>query len=114
MLKELVETGFLLALNPKDRNHAWAMEVLRRAKEKESLLYISPVAPIELSPIMKSKGLSDDDVRRVMNALDAIIRRYVKPNYPQLELRHVAYATELRSKYSELTSITSRTRISTR
>ena len=103
MLKELVETGFLLALNPKDRNHAWAKEILRRAKERESLLYISPVAPVELSLIMKSKGLSDRDIARVMNALDAVIKRYVKPNYPPLELRHVAYAAELRSKYPELT-----------
>ena len=103
VLKELVETGFLLALNPKDKNHEWGMEVLKRARERESVLYISPAAPVELSLIMKSKGLSDRDIARVMNALEAIIRRYTKPNYPPLELRHVAYAAELRSKYSELT-----------
>ena len=103
VLKELVETGFLLALNPKDKNHEWGMEVLKRARERESVLYISPAAPVELSLIMKSKGLSDRDIARVMNALEAIIRRYTKPNYSSLELRHVAYAAELRSKYPELT-----------
>ncbi len=33
------------------------MEILEKAKKKENVLYISPVAPIELSLIMKSKGL---------------------------------------------------------
>jgi len=103
VLKELVETGFLLALNPRDKNHEWAMEILRRAKERKTMIYISPAAPIELSLIMKSRGLNNNDIKRVMNALDAVIRRYIKPNYPPLELRHVAYAAELRSRYPELT-----------
>jgi len=99
----LVETGFLLAINPRDKHHRWAMEILEKAKKKENVLYISPVAPIELSLIMKSKGFSDEDILRVMNALDVAIKRYTKPNYPSLELRHIAYAAKLRSKYFNLT-----------
>jgi len=103
VLKKLVEIGFLLALDSRDKNHEWAMEVLRRAKERRIMIYVSPAAPIELSLIMKSRGLNNNDIRRVMNALDAVIRRYTKPNYLPLELRHALYAAELRSKYPELT-----------
>ena len=27
----LVETGFLIALNPRDKNHEWALQLLKQA-----------------------------------------------------------------------------------
>ena len=102
MLRILVETGFLLALNPRDRNHECAIKVLEEARRPGTLLYVSPAAPIELSLLMRSRGLSDEEVSRALYAMEAAIRRYTTPYYPPLELRHLAYAAELRRKYSEL------------
>ena len=103
VLRVLVETGFMLALNPRDKHHEWAMKILEEAKKREILLYISPTAPIELSLIMKSKGYEDKDIARVLNAIDVILEKYVKPQYPQIRLKELVYATELRIRYPELT-----------
>ena len=103
VLRVLVETGFLLALNPRDGHHEWAMKVLEEARRREILLYISPVAPIELSLILRSKGSKDSDIGRALNAIGTIVERYTKPQYPQLGLRELVYASELRARYSELT-----------
>ncbi len=103
VLRVLVETGFMLALNPRDKHHKWAMKVLEEAKRGNVVLYISPVAPIELSLIMKSRNLRDEDIVRALNAIETIINRYTKPQYPHLGLRELIYATKLRTKYSELT-----------
>lgn len=99
----LVETGFLLALNPRDRHHDWALNILEEAKAKKIRLYISPIAPIELSLIMRSKKYDEESINRLLNALDSALRRYTKPLYPRITLWHVVYATELRMKYPELT-----------
>ena len=48
-LKILVETGFLLALNPRDKHHKWALKTLGDVRKRTSILHISPIAPIELS-----------------------------------------------------------------
>ncbi len=101
--KVLVETGFLFALNPKDKYHKWALNVLENARNKRIILYVSPVAPIELSLIMKSEGYSDREIVEVLEAIDDIINRYALPQYPLLELGLLAYATELRVRYPELT-----------
>jgi len=103
VLRILVETGFMLALNPRDRHHEWAMELLEKARKREILLYVSPAAPIELSLIMKARGHQDKDVIRVLNAVNTILERYAKPQYPQLGLRELIYATELRTRYPSLT-----------
>ncbi|RLG74619.1 MAG: hypothetical protein DRO12_06615 [Thermoprotei archaeon] len=103
MLKILIETGFLLALNPRDKHHEWALNILKEVKDGRGTLYISPIAPIEPSLIMRSKGHNGRDILRVLNALESIVRRYTKPYYPPLELRHIIYATDLRTRYSELT-----------
>ena len=103
VLRVLVETGFMLALNPRDKNHEWAMKILEEARRREIMLYISPATPIELSLIMKSRGYDDKDINRVLNAVEIIIEKYVKPQYPRMGLRELAYAAELRAKYSELT-----------
>jgi len=62
VLRVLVETEFMLALNPRDGRHEWAVRVLEEAKRREILLYISPAAPIELSLIMKARGYRDEDI----------------------------------------------------
>lgn len=103
VLRVLVETGFMLALNPRDKHHEWAMRVLEEARSREILLYISPVAPVELSLIMRAKGYGERDVARALNAVEAVVERYAKPQYPRVGLRELAYAAELRAKYSELT-----------
>jgi len=103
VLRVLVETGFMLALNPRDRRHEWAVRVLEEAKRREILLYISPAAPIELSLIMKARGYRDEDIARVLNAISIILERYTKPQYPRLGLKELAYAAELRTRHSHLT-----------
>jgi len=55
VLKVLVETRFMLALNPRDKHHEWIMKVLKEARRREILLHISPVAPVELFLIMKTR-----------------------------------------------------------
>lgn len=102
-VEALVETGFLLALNPKDSHHNWALGVLGEAKAGRMILYISPIAPVELSLMMRVKGYGNDDVRRVLEALNSAIMMYTRPRYPQSGLRHVAYAAELMGRYPELT-----------
>ena len=101
--KVLVETGFLLALNPRDVYHSWALNILENARRKQFILYISPVASIELSLIMKSRGYFDQDIMQVLDAVDAVIKRYITPRYPTLEIKHLSYAAKLRVKYPELT-----------
>ena len=65
--------------------------------------YPSLTAPIELSLILKNKGLRDKDIARVLNAVDTIVSRYTKARYPNLSLRELIYAAELRTRYPELT-----------
>lgn len=102
-MRILVETGFLLALNPRDKHHKWALSILERARSGEFTLYISPVAPIELSLILKSKAYNEKDILQVLSAMNIIIRRYTRPHYPSLELEHIIYASELRMEYHKLT-----------
>ena len=104
-LKVLLETGFLLALNPRDKNHEWALEILEGARAGNLILYISPIAYIELSLVMKAKGYADQDILKVLNAIRSIIGRYIK--YRQgytlsIGSSEAAYATQLRTKYREL------------
>ena len=101
--KYLLETSFLLALNPNDRNHDWAMELLSKAKKGELKICISPAAPIEISLMLRSRGVSDDVIAEVLKAMDDAISLYTEPEYCSLTLRHLAYAAELRSKYQGLT-----------
>jgi len=98
----LVETGFLLALNPRDRHHSWALGILREAEAGKTILHISPMASVELSLVMKSRGRSEEEVRRVLGALNTAIMMYTKPRYPSLGLRDVEYAAELRGRYPQL------------
>jgi len=104
-LKALLETGFLLALNPRDRNHEWALKILEETRAGNLVPYISPIAYIELSLVMKAKGYTDQDILKVLNAIRSILGRYIK--YRQgytinIGLSEAAYATQLRIKYREL------------
>ena len=103
MLEVLVETGFLLALNPRDVHHQWALSLLEESRGKAKVLYISPASPVELSLILKSKGYSDESISRLLNAMFSIVGRYTRPRYPPMGLEHMAYAAELRAKYPQLT-----------
>ncbi len=103
MRRCLVETGFLLALNPKDRNHEWALRLLRNAKHGVCMVHISPAAPIELSLIMKSRGYSDEAIAETLAAMEEAIMLYTRPSFAALRLDHLQLAARLRSKYPELT-----------
>ncbi|MEB3778962.1 MAG: PIN domain-containing protein [Desulfurococcales archaeon] len=104
MLKRgLLETGFLLALNPNDKNHEWALEILTKARNNELGICISPAAPVEVSLILRSRGLSDDRVSEALRAMEEAISLYAKPQYCSLTLQHLSYAAELRVKYRDLT-----------
>ena len=101
-LKVLVETGFLIALNPRDKYHKWALDVLAKAKRKDLILNISPAALLEYTLLLKTKGYDEETIHNILEAINDIIQRYTRPLYPQLTLNHVIYATKLRRKYSEL------------
>ena len=102
VVKALLETGFLLALNPRDRNHEWALRLLNAAGRDEVQIYVSPAAMIELALIMRSRGVSDSLIAAAFRAIEDAISRYTKPHYPLLTIEHLAYASELRAKYREL------------
>jgi len=99
----LVETGFLLALNPRDRNHDWALNLLREAKSGRLKLYLSPAAPIELSLILKSRGLAEKEAALVLEAMSLAVSRYTRLVYPPLTLEVASLAASLRERYPELT-----------
>lgn len=101
--RALVETGFLLALNPRDRSHGWALGLLRAAGRGELELCISPAAPLEASLILRSRGLGDDAVAEVLAAMEEAVSLYTEPRYCSLGLRHLAYAAELRARHRDLT-----------
>ncbi len=102
MIRVLLETGFLVSLNPKDRNHEWAMNLLKRAKDREIKIFISPASLVELSLILKSKGLSEEGINRVLTAMESLITRYVRPAFPDLTFEIVSGAAKLRMKYPQL------------
>lgn len=103
MIRTLVETGFLMALNPKDRNHSWAMNNFEDARMGKLEVNISPAAPLELALILKSKGLMEDKIARVMEALDLAIRRWTNPRYPPLDLSITLLSSKLRHNHPQLT-----------
>ena len=102
-VRALIETGFLLALNPRDRNHGWALKLLEEGRRGLVELYISPAAPVEVSLILRSRGLSEEEVREALEAMEDAILLYTRPRYVQLSLVHVALAARFRSRHSELT-----------
>jgi len=101
-VRALVETGFLLALNPRDRNHGWALKLLEEGRRGLIELHISPAAPVEVSLILRSRGLSDGEVREALEAMEDAIHLYTRPRYVQLKLAHAVLAADLRSRRAEL------------
>jgi len=99
----LLETGFLLALNPHDRNHQWALDILAQARRGKIEICISPAAPIEVSLVLRSRGLASDLIAEILRAMDEAISLYTRPRYCSLTLQHLSYAAELRVKYANLT-----------
>ena len=103
MLRVLVETGFLLALNPRDKNHDWAISVLDEARRGHIVLNISPAALIELSLYLKSRGMDEESIEGVFEALEQAILTYTRPRIPSLSFEHVSLSSYLRGKYDGLT-----------
>jgi len=101
--KCLLETGFLLALNPNDKNHQWALDILTKAKRNELEVYISSAALVEVSLILRSRGMSNKIIAEILRTMDDAISLYIKPQYCKLTLQHLSYAAELRVKYQNLT-----------
>ena len=98
MKKVLVETGFLLALNPEDKNHDYAIKLLNNKNLK---LYLSPASLIELTLLLRAKRRSEDEIISVFKALREIISNRV--SIISLNFAHIIKASELRKKYEELT-----------
>lgn len=107
MIRALPETGSLIPLNPEDRDREWAVE-LKDARERRMRVFIPPASPMELSLILKSRGPREDDLSRVFDAIDSIIR-HLKPPYPDLSSGCVSLAAGLRSKYQQPSSPIPRT-----
>ncbi len=101
--KVLVETGFLIALNPRNKHHKWAIDLLEQARKGSIQLFISEPAIIELTLILRSRGIGDRDIAILLEAINLAIRTYTKPNYAQITLESATLASQLRQKYSDLT-----------
>jgi len=99
VLRGLVETAFLLALNPDDPNHGYAMGLLNKSRRREVELYLSSPALLELSLLLKSKGLGEAKMREVFLALEDVLSRYGVVRIACLGLRHVSFVAELREEY---------------
>ena len=102
-MKGLVETSFLISLNPDSKYHTWAIDILKKARGGSIDLYISPISPVELSLILRSREVDEESISDTLSALATIIGRYVKPKYPVLTIEHLSYAAKLRNRYSQLT-----------
>ncbi len=102
-MRALVETGFLLALNPDDSHHKRAVDVLEKAKKGEIKLYISSPSLIELSLLLRSRGLDEDIISTAFISIEDAIKMYTKVQYACLKAEHLALSAELRKRYKELT-----------
>ncbi len=99
----LVETGFLLALNPRDRHHDWALQLLNQAKRNNVYLFISAPALLELTLILRARGVDDEKIGILLESIDTAIRLYTRPRYVGITLESAILAAKLRCKYPELT-----------
>ncbi len=97
----LLETGFLLALNPLDRNHSWAVSILNECRRKHIKCYLSPAAPVEVSLVLKSRGFEESRISRVLRLMESIVAG-AEVRSLNLGLSHAAKAAVLRGKYPEL------------
>ena len=101
--KVLIETGFLLSLNPRDRHHDWALQLLKQARRGDIQLFISAPAILELTLILKSRGIGDRDISILLDSIYVVIRSYTKLNYVYVTFESSALASKLRIKYPDLT-----------
>ncbi len=101
--KVLVETGFLLALNPQDKHHKWALQILEQARKGNIQLFLSEIAILELLLILRSKGVSEEDISVLLESLDIALRSYTKINYAHITFETAILASQLRQKYPNLT-----------
>ncbi len=99
----LVETDFLFSLNPNDRHHRHARQLLQAAAKGQLRAWLSPVAPIEASLILKSRGFTEDKVADILRSFRDAIQKYTIPAIPELHVDHLAMAAELRHVHSSLT-----------
>lgn len=97
----LLETGFLLALNPSDRNHSWALGLLVECRGRRARCFLSPAAPVEVSLLLRSRGLDEERAVRSLRLMEEILAG-AGVRALTLRLVHAARAAELRSKYPEL------------
>ncbi len=98
----LVETGFLLALNPRNKHHDWALQLLKQAKEGNIRLFISSPAILELTLILRSRGIDDKSIETLLESMSIAIHLYTKQNYTQITLETATLASKLRQKYPDL------------
>ena len=98
-MRGLVETAFLLALNPDDPHHGYARGLLNKSRRREVELYLSSPALLELRLLLKSKGLGEAKMREVFLALRNVLSRYGVVRIACLGSRHVSFAAELRERY---------------
>lgn len=89
-----------MSLNPRDRNHGWAIKLLEQAKGHDIKIFISPASLIELSLVLKSRGLTEGGINRFFAAMRSLISRYTKPYFPDITFDVVSKAAELRMKHS--------------
>ncbi len=98
----LVETDFLFALNPEDKYHQFAINLLEDSSKGRIRLFLSPISPLEATLVMRSYELSEHDIAMALKAFDAALRRYVSTHFPEITLSIFITAAELRNRHNEL------------
>ena len=72
----VADTEFLFALNPKDGKHIHALKILEKVRRKEIDVVIPDVALLEYYLVLKSRGVSLVEIRKLLDSLNDIFSEY--------------------------------------
>lgn len=99
----LAETSLLFGLNAKDKLHPHVVKILKLHHKHAIRLYISSAAPIEAILVMRSRGISHENIIRALELMNAKLVEYNASTYVPVTLHTIRIAEELRSKHPILT-----------
>lgn len=73
----IVDTQFLFALNPKDKHHTGALNILEKVKIGEVRdLVVTDTAIFEYYLVLRSRGVELEDIKSLFGALNEILGKY--------------------------------------
>ena len=72
-----LDTQVLFAFNPKDRHHSRAIKLLKDIQTRRIRdVYVTAVALLEFVVVMKSKGYTNQQIKKALLALQRILVQY--------------------------------------